>query len=408
MNKINQLDSQNVPDSQDVPDEVWQKIREIADKSVPEGYIYRGEAEFHPKVCSGLYRPYLKSEIEAPDIMGSQNVILEEVRRYLPEISALGDDEILTQLQHYGCKTNLIDFTSDYLIALFFACEDLDSEDGRVILLERKPPSATYRVIKTLRTVNRVESQKSILVESPTGFVEPACIVKIPKGLKRPMRDFLERCHDISDERIYNDIHGFIKWQGILPDALESRQAKRAGEEREKAVAEKREKDAKAAAKKAVAHANAALRMEPSPQNYAGRARAEFGYGRYNSAAADFSKVIELDPENAAAYHDRGLASSEIVGVDGTLDAALEDYNKAIDLDPKQSIFYFERAIIRLRRQEWAEAKADLEDARNQSKNPKDAEDLGADFKRLFNQEIRDFEKRYDVVLPKDIAEMLT
>ena len=402
MNEINQLDSQNVPD------EVWLKIREIADKSVPGGYIYRGEAECHPKVCSGLYRPYLKSEIEAPDIMGSQNVILEQVRTYLPEISALGDDEILTQLQHYGCRTNLIDFTSDYLIALFFACEDLDRQDGRVILLRREPPSATYRVIETLRTVNRVESQKSILVESPTGFVEPACIVKIPKGFKRPMLDFLKRCHDISDERIYNDIHGFIKWQGILPDALESYQAERAGEEREKAVAEKREKDAKAAEKKAIAHANAALALARNARNYDDLGQFQFGYGRYDSAAADFSKVIELDPENAAAYHDRGLAYSEIIGVADTLNAALEDYNKAIDLDPKQPIFYFERAIIRLRRQEWAEAKADLENARDQSKNPKDAEDQGADLKSLFNQEIRDFEKRYDVVLPKDIAEMLT
>ena len=402
MNKINPSDSQHVPD------EVWLKIREIADKSVSGDYIYRGEAECHPKVCSGLYRPYLKSEIEAPDVMGSQNVILEKVRTYLPEISALGDDEILTQLQHYGCRTNLIDFTSDYLIALFFACEGLDLEDGRVILLRREPPSATYRVIETLRTVNRVESQKSILVESPTGFVEPACIVKIPTGFKRPMLDFLKRCHDISDERIYNDIHGFIKWQGILPDALESYQAERAGEEQRKAVAEKREKDAKAAEKKAIAHANAALALKRSAQEYADRAQFQFVYGMYVSAADDFSKVIELDPENAAAYHDRGLAYSEIIGVADTLNAALEDYNKAIDLDPNQSLFYFERAIIRLRRQEWAEAKADLENARDQSKNPKDAEDQGVSLKHLFNQEIRDFEKRYDVVLPEAIVEILT
>ena len=385
MNEINQLDSQNVPD------EVWLKIREIADKSVSGDYIYRGEAECHPKVCSGLYRPYLKSEIEVPDIMGSQNVILEKVRTYLPEISDLGDDEILTQLQHYGCRTNLIDFTSDYLIALFFACEDLDRQDGRVILLRREPPScATYRVIKTLRTVNRVESQKSILVESPTGFVEPACIVKIPKGLKRPMLDFLKRCHDISDERIYNDIHGFIKWQGILPHALESYQAKRAG------------------AEKAVAHAKAAAALKRSAQEYADLAQFQFLYGMYASAAADFSKVIELDPENAAAYHDRGLAYSEIIGVADTLNAALEDYNKAIDLDPNQPLFYFERAIIRLRRQEWAEARADLEAVRNQYANLKAAGDQGVTFKRLFNQEIRDFEKRYGVELPKDIAEKLT
>ena len=31
------------------------------------------------------------------------------------------DFEILTEIQHYGGKTNLIDFTTDYFIALFFA-----------------------------------------------------------------------------------------------------------------------------------------------------------------------------------------------------------------------------------------------------------------------------------------------
>lgn len=402
------MSERNQSDSPNVPDEVWQKIREIAEKFVPDGYIYRGEAECHPKVCSGLYRPYLKSEIEAPDIMGSQNVILEQVRTYLPEISDLGDDEILTQLQHYGCRTNLIDFTSDYLIALFFACEALDGEDGRVILLRKPSSDATYRIIKMLRTVNRVESQKSILVESTTGFVKPDCIVKIPKGLKRPMRDFLERCHDISAKRIYNDIHGFVKWPEILPHALELYQGQKVEEEKEKAVAEKREKGAKAAEKKAIAHFNAAFALERKARNYADRAQFEFGYGMYDRAAADYSELIKLEPENAMAYRNRGLAYSQVISREDGLDTALKDYNKAIDLDPNQRSFYFERAIIRLRRQEWDEARADLEAARNRGANLKAAEKQGPNFKSLFNQEIRDFEKQYEVVLPEDIVEILT
>ena len=98
------------------------------------------------------------------------------------------------------------------------------------------------------------------------------------------------------------------------------------------------------------------------------------------------------------AYRDRGLAYSEIIGPDSILDAALEHYDKAVNLDPNQPLFYFERAIIRLRRREWDEARADLEAARNR----------GANLKGLFNQEIHNFEKQYEVVLPADIAEMLT
>ena len=44
------------------------------------------------------------------------------------------DFEILTEIQHYEGKTNLIDFSTDYFIALFFACDGSPDEDGRVIL----------------------------------------------------------------------------------------------------------------------------------------------------------------------------------------------------------------------------------------------------------------------------------
>ena len=377
------MSERNQSDSPNVPDEVWQKIREIAEKSVPDGYIYRGEAECHPKVCSGLYRPYLGSEIENPDIMGSQNIILEKVRTYLPEISDLGDDEILTQLQHYGCKTNLIDFTTDYLIALFFACGESEGGTGRVILLPRKPQCTdNYRVVPPLRTISRIESQKSILVESKTGFVQPACIVFIRRELKRPMLDYLERCHDISEERIYNDIHGFIKWREILPHALERFKG----------------------------NYDIAAKLEHSCHNYNLRAQSQFQEGHYSSAAATYTEVIKLSPEDPMAYRNRALAlaNSEDFNLDDVFKSVIEDYNKAIELNPNEPLFYFERALIWCRREEWDETRADLEAARNRGANLKAAENQGTKLKDLFNQKIRDFEKQYDVVLPADIAEMLT
>ena len=57
----------------------------------------------------------------------TQNVTQEEPNQAL-------DFEILTEIQHYGGKTNLIDFTTDYFIALFFACDGHHDEPGRVIL----------------------------------------------------------------------------------------------------------------------------------------------------------------------------------------------------------------------------------------------------------------------------------
>lgn len=47
--------------------------------------------------------------------------------------------ESLTLLQHHGSPTRLIDITSDWKVALFFACEGDDSKDGRVFLVKIAP-----------------------------------------------------------------------------------------------------------------------------------------------------------------------------------------------------------------------------------------------------------------------------
>ena len=58
------------------------------------------------------------------------------------------DFEILTEIQHYGGKTNLIDFTTDYLVALFFACDGHhDKELGRITFAKN-------------RTINKLEMIK--------------------------------------------------------------------------------------------------------------------------------------------------------------------------------------------------------------------------------------------------------
>lgn len=44
--------------------------------------------------------------------------------------------ETLTLLQHHGSPTRLIDITSDWRVALFFACESDDDRDGRMFLIK--------------------------------------------------------------------------------------------------------------------------------------------------------------------------------------------------------------------------------------------------------------------------------
>ena len=191
--------------SQNELNRVLEKIQEIVEKAADGDYIYRGESEHYEKVSSSLYREYPLIEGETFDIEVAQIAILEEAKTFTDKTDSV---EILTEIQHFGGKTNFIDFTKDYLIALFFACDGSHEKPGRIILL--KKGSKDYELRKPRKTVDRVESQKSIFVKSPNGFVEADIAIDIPVDLKLPMLDYLRKYHRISVEFVYNDLHGFI------------------------------------------------------------------------------------------------------------------------------------------------------------------------------------------------------
>jgi hypothetical protein len=64
--------------------------------------------------------PYL---FRNPNFLKKEKDFVEEVIRNFPdEFSSAHTIDILTQLQHYECPTRMLDVTSNFLVALFFAC----------------------------------------------------------------------------------------------------------------------------------------------------------------------------------------------------------------------------------------------------------------------------------------------
>ncbi len=231
-------------------------INEIKQKSPNGDYIYRGERQPHYKVSSALYRDYFEREDTNIDIEGfdlrdvqkemlrfakkhigeptknlshipadirdvrTMNIIeltiIETLRRSIEKDEEAEEVEILTELQHYGGKTNLIDFTTDYLIAIFFACAGHPKENGRVILLQ-KTDEIEDMIIRPRNPRHRVIAQKSVFLHPPKGFIDVSedNKVVIPKDLKQWLLKYLREYHNISAETIYNDIHGFIRNQDI-------------------------------------------------------------------------------------------------------------------------------------------------------------------------------------------------
>ena len=194
--------------------EVLALMQEIVERSANGDHIYRGEPERYPKVSSTLYRLYEDVDEEDFDIQKVQKDILDKAKRYT---SSTGELEILSELQHHGGNTNLIDFTTDCHIALFFACDGFHDKDGRLILLKEATEQGQIR--QPRNPVNRVIAQKSVFVQPPKGFVEPDDVITINKDLKQLILSHLRKYHGISTETIYNDLHGFIKNQGIHQSA---------------------------------------------------------------------------------------------------------------------------------------------------------------------------------------------
>ena len=106
-------------------------IGKIAKISAEADYIYRGEPECYERVSSNLWRELKEAKALHLDIESIQKAELDRAKRHTEKTDEF---EILTEIQHFGGKTNLIDFTTDYYTALFFACNGSSSKHGRIIL----------------------------------------------------------------------------------------------------------------------------------------------------------------------------------------------------------------------------------------------------------------------------------
>ena len=313
-------------------------IKEIAAKS--EGYesIYRGEPECYAKVSSTLYREYAHIGAESLDLEIIQGKMLNGAKKLTYEID---DFEILIEIQHYGGRTNLIDFTTDYLIALFFACDGGPEKNGRVI---RQKTETIKDLIKRPRNPrHRIKAQKTVFVIPPNGFIEPDKddIVTIPAALKQPLLQYLREHHDISTETIYNDLYSFIKNQDIHRHAYVAFYSgftfQNTGDDAE--TPEERQ----TAYQKAVAYYTDAIEHKPDMlEAYLNRGIVYNDMDNVDEALKNYNTVIQLSPNYTDAYYNRGFAYLD----KEDLDSAIADFRKIIELNPEHAEAYYFRGLL--------------------------------------------------------------
>lgn len=350
-------------------------------------YLFRGTTQSYSErgakeINSSLYRWARDEGVVFHKKYGPFNIeeeILKKAKRHFADSAS--NIEILTNLQHFQGKTNLIDFSRNLYIALFFACDEEHHKDpGELIILDpakigKERQEIDYTDLQsysypfpiepanTQFSQKRVTFQNSVFVYPPSGYINrDLCrFEKVPANLKQPILDHLREIHNIHTDTIYNDLIGFIAneknyetvavlfYQGLaLDNKGKYEEAMEKYDEAIKLNSSYPELyNNRGLAKKnlrqyqeAIIDYDKAIELKPDYiEAYDNRGNAKNNLGQYQEAIVDYNKAIELNPNNATAYNNRGTAKSYM----GQHQEAIADYSKAIELNPKYADAYHNR-----------------------------------------------------------------
>lgn len=207
---------------------IGEKFKELGDcEDMVDKYIYRGQADRDWPISSSACRFFSRTY---PIL----DLTVELLRKYVErqnEVIRKFTNEPNPQwsLRHFGGNTPYLDFSRNCLIALYFACEELQGlKDGAVYIVKMCEDGSASEIGRLVeinygdnQAISRVKAQSALLIEPSEVQVDKCVLTEwiIDKNAKEDIICQLEQLH-ICRTTIYPDLMEYIRYQGQYTDVF--------------------------------------------------------------------------------------------------------------------------------------------------------------------------------------------